>query len=442
MLASLPIFMDLLRGSPVWRRRAWFAIALIPFLVSSLHLDVGLISWAMWPGYVKGAVISLLDTLCLALILTDRRHVRSTPLLWAFLLFMAGSAVATIGASPAEASMFFTWQLGWNVVVFLAVSRAASRMVAIRQITAGLAVAACIEAAFSLKERAKGVTQASGLMVHQNMLGMCMHFALLLSLAAVLSGDRRPVMKAGVAAALIAVALTGSRATTVLALAAVAVLLMLSLIRQPTAVKTKTVGIAALGLVLAAPIGYLSLESRFGAGPVFQQDGEREAFERAARAMWSDHPMGVGANQYVVRANVDGYSDRAGVTWAYTSRGTNVHNTYLLLGAETGYLGLGTFLILMFAGIGRAFQLAWARPKTSGGEMALGAAVALSVVAIHCLYEWVFVTSVPQELFAITMGIISGLANQRKMERRERRRLAPRPVEEEVAPAWAEPVPA
>src|SRR3546814_13622637 len=64
--------------------------------------------------------------------------------------------------------------------------------------------------------------------------------------------------------------------------------------------------------------------------------------------MWNDHPMGVGANQYVVTANADGYSERAGVTWSYASRSTNVHNMYLLTGAELGWIGLAS-LILLFA---------------------------------------------------------------------------------------------
>jgi O-antigen ligase len=138
--------------------------------------------------------------------------------------------------------------------------------------------------------------------------------------------------------------------------------------------------------------------------------------------MWSDHPMGVGANQYVVIANTGGYSQRAGVIWTSASRGTNVHNTYLLIGAETGYFGLSTYLILLLSGIFTAMRSAWTRPRTPDGEISLGAAVVFIVVAMHCFYEWVFVDWVIQYLFAIVLGITAGISIYQKTARFDRLR--------------------
>jgi O-antigen ligase len=129
--------------------------------------------------------------------------------------------------------------------------------------------------------------------------------------------------------------------------------------------------------------------------------------------------MGVGANLYVVTANTSGYSQRAGVIWNSSSRSANVHNTYLLIGAETGYVGIISFLALLLLGIFTAMRLAWVRPRKPGGELCLGAGVTLIIVALHCLYEWVFVTWIIQYLFAITLGLVVGLDTQRRLFVRE-----------------------
>jgi len=98
---------------------------------------------------------------------------------------------------------------------------------------------------------------------------------------------------------------------------------------------------AALALALVSPLMLQAYNNRMGqqAAAARASGGvvgdERALFEAAAKAMFADHPMGVGANQYVVVASTQGYSERAGVPWNWTSRSANVHNTYLLVAAET-----------------------------------------------------------------------------------------------------------
>src|SRR3546814_5640016 len=105
--------------------------------------------------------------------------------------------------------------------------------------------------------------------------------------------------------------------------------------------KWKIIGLATLSLTVIVPIAATSFGERFANGAdATGPDGERQAFERAAKPMWRDHPMGVGANQYVVVANSQGYSQNAGVVWNYRSRSAHVHHIYLLAAAETGWLGL------------------------------------------------------------------------------------------------------
>lgn len=420
-LISLPLFYSLMNGPIVNRRVGWFAIGLAPFIIGYLHLDVSIISWAFWPGYVKGMLVSLLDSLAIAILLTTRSSSGGKAILWVYLVFVAGSAVSILFASPWLGSFFFSWQLVRAVLVFAAVSRVSRQPDGVLQIIGGLSAGIAFQAVFSVIQRMEGVGQASGTLGHQNLLGLATHFALLLSLAAMLAGDRRWLPIIGVVGGVIAVVLTGSRATVGLAGGGAIVLVLLSILRHRTTFKMRVAAIGLAVVFAGAPVAYLTLENRFANEQNYGGYDERAAFQRAAEAMWSDHPMGVGANQYVVRSNADGYAQRAGVLWTSTSRGANVHNTYLLLGAETGYIGLASFVLLLFTGILSALRLAWVRPRGSNGEIALGAAVTLIVVALHCFYEWVFVTWIIQYLFAIALGIVAGLATQHRAAMRKRR---------------------
>lgn len=419
---SLPLFYSLMNGSLATRRAGWFAIGLAPFIIGYLHLDVSIISWAFWPGYVKGMIVSLLDSLALAILLSTRAAPGGKLLLWAYLTFLTATVISSLFASPWMASFLFTWQTARAILVFAAVSRVTAQPEGTKQIIGGLAAGIAFQAVFSVIQRAQGVTQASGTLGHQNLLGLSTHFALLLSLATILAGDRRWLPIIGVVGGIIAVILTGSRATTGLAAAGMVALVLLSLLRHRTAFKIRVAGIGFALILASTPVAYLTLEHRFESSHDIGPYDERAAFERAARAMWTDNPMGVGANQYVVRANADGYSARAGVIWNWTSRGANVHNTYLLLGAETGYLGLVSFVMLLVTGIFLAWRLAWVRPREPSGEIALGAGVTLIIVGLHCLYEWVFVTWIIQYLFAIVLGLVAGLGTQRRASMRMARR--------------------
>jgi O-antigen ligase len=409
------MFCLLLRSNPYIRRWAWFFIGFSPFIIGYAHLDVSVVSWAYWPGYVKGAIVSLLDTMAIAILITARPTPYKSVILWAYLLYLTATVLSVFFASTWMASFFFPWQLGRAIIVFAAVARVSTQPDGARHIIGGLSAGIAFQALFSIIERMHGITQASGTLGHQNLLGLATHFALLLSMSAMLAGDKRWLLKLGVIGGVIAVILTGSRATTGLAAAGIIVLVVLSLLRYQTGFKIRVAGIGAALFLCGAPVAYMTLQHRFENEPKSNGYDERAAFERAARAMWSDHPMGIGANQYVVIANTRGYSQRAGVIWTSTSRSANVHNSYLLIGAETGYLGLACYVILLLSGMFVAIRSAWVRPRTPEGEVSLGAAITLIVVALHCFYEWVFLTWMIQYLFAITLGIAAGISIRQRI---------------------------
>ena len=99
------------------------------------------------------------------------------------------------------------------------------------------------------------------------------------------------------------------------------------------------VGGALLGLLIVTPVLYSAIDRR----TVEQREGSteaREGMKAAARLIISDFPLGIGANRYVVVANVGGYSERGGLLWDAGSRGAPVHNSYYFVTAEMGWLGL------------------------------------------------------------------------------------------------------
>jgi O-antigen ligase len=281
----------------------------------------------------------------------------------------------------------------------------------------GLALGATFQAAVTVGQRLSGVVQASGTMDHQNLLGLMLHFVTLPLLALLLAGERNKMIMVGVLAALVAVALGVSRGAIAFVAVGIALLFLLSLARRSTPHKWKIAGLAVLALAVVVPITLASLQERF-AGRAMPEEtyDERHAFETAAKMMWADHPMGVGANQYVVTANVQGYSDRAGVIWNYRSRATNVHNLYLLTAAEMGWLGLISLLLFLSWPVLRGLHFAFRYRTDPRGDVVLGASVAVFVTALHGFIEWVFVNGNALYVFAISLGIIAGSIRQHRRD--------------------------
>ena len=127
--------------------------------------------------------------------------------------------------------------------------------------------------------------------------------------------------------------------------------------------------------------------------------------------IFADHPLGIGANNYVLIAN-EGYNRAAGVASGVSSELANVHNVYWLVAAESGYFGLVTFLFFLLRPASLAFLCGWRNRRDPRGDLLLGLGVALLTVYIHSFYEWIIVDFEAQYLFVMTVGLVAGLAEQ------------------------------
>lgn len=440
IIFSVPIFLALLQQNAKYRRYLYFAVGFLPFVIAAWNLDAAIISWATWPGQTKGLIITLLDALALAVVIRSRRSPLFFPFTAIIIAYIGAASLSIFFSNNPQASFFYAWQLGTMLLVFWASANICMTEDGPKMIIAGLVCGITLQAGFSISQKLSGVVQASGTMGHQNLLGVATHFALYPSLALLMATKNAKLPILGVIAGLIVVAFGASRATIGLAGIGVILLIFLSMVRKPSARKTKVAVIGLVILAVATPIAIASLQQRFAITSNEGSNEERQAFERTAKMIFSDHPMGIGANQYVIIANTGGYSQKAGVIWNRGSRSAPVHNSYLLVAAETGFVGLFCFILLILVPIIAALKFAWSNRGDPKGDLALGIGVTLVIFGLHSFYEWVMLTWVIQYMLAIVMGILAGLIMQRKTAKRAAlvaRRRAQQDSAESAMPALA-----
>lgn len=385
----------------------------LPWMLNSFHAITAPISWLEWPGFVKGAEISVLDTLSVAVYFGSSHTRQPLPFRISMLPYFVAASFSVLLAPAPLAAFFYPWQLVRMYVVYAAVTRAcAADPRAAAGLLKGMAAGLLLEAGFAVWDRfVLGELEVAGTLTHKNGLGMMSHFVVFPYFALLLTKQRGWLPAATVLAGVVVEALSVSRAAAGLAGVAYAVIFLFSAVRQWTSRKLLIMLCGVLVVAAVTPVILISLEKRYAVEDFGDYD-ERAAFERAAAMMLSDHPLGVGANHFGTIAIVEGYYARAGVAPTRGSMSAQVHNVYWLIAAETGYLGLLTFILLLLRPVTVAFGCGWRHRADNRGDLLLGLGVALLVVYIHSLFEWVFILSQIQYMFALDTGLIAGVAIQ------------------------------
>jgi O-antigen ligase len=407
LLALIPPLTMLLRSKPNFIVHACYFMGLMVFFFDP-YLNIGPVTWN-WTGVIKGIEITIVDIIAISMLLATRPV--HTPLglkigLGIYVLALIISSLASDKLTPA---IFYVWQFCRGIVVFLAVARAtAAQNGAPFALVAGIGTATLIQAIVAAKQYLGGSLAAGGTLGHRNILGLTSHFAVMPAFALLLAGRRNlPAIAVVTAGAIIALT-GGGRATIGLFGIGVVITAILSMRHKMTGRKSMMTGVAVALLILSAPammwaVGRRSLEARISS------DDERAAMTAAARMMIADHPLGVGPNQYVITANLGGYSERAGVAWNYANRSAPVHNSYLLVWAEMGIVGLiGLFTMLVSIivfGLKAMRRLAW----DERSELMIGLLATLIVVGAHIAFEWLFMTNYVHYLLAMSAGALVGI---------------------------------
>ena len=421
LIVFTPAAAAFLRSHRRYLPHACFLMGLAIFFQGGF-LSVSPIFWD-WPGPVQGIQVGVVDALAVALIVSTN-PVR-IPLAFKLAVALLGLAIL-ISSFDARQLMpvgFYTWQLIRDALVFLAIARGSAHSErAPWALVAGLGTALAIESVWVVRQFAGGDHEPGGSLGHRNILGMTTHFAVMPAFALFLGGYRSRSAAVVLLCGAIIILLGGSRATLGLFATGLGLVAFLSMRSRMTGRKGAVAAAAGFCILCAAPVMLWSIERRSQA-ELQSSDTERGAFIDAARMIIADHPLGIGANQYVIVANIGGYSDRAGVPWDYADRSAPVHNSYYLVTAELGLVGLlgllSIFGSVIWIGLRGARQN---RAPTT--DLLAGLVAATIVLMVHIAFEWVFELAVVQFLTAAAFGAIIGIA----APARPRRAPRPRPV--------------
>jgi O-antigen ligase len=373
---------------------------------------------------VRGIEVSFVDAFALAFIFaTDKVRIPFSVII-AFSIYLAAYAISTFAAQQWEPAIFYGWQLLRTVILFVAIARvcAADTRTAIA-LVGGLGTGLILEAGYVAYQYKAGVARPGGTFGTSNFMGLTIDFVVYPALALML-GTRRTLWPiATVIAGLIVAVLGASRATLGLCIIGIILTILLSIVRRSTPRKFGFAGGLALLLIASTPV-VLWAASRRSAEVLASSDAERNAMKEAAAMIIAEHPFGVGANQYVVVANTGGYSQRAGVAWNEQNRAAPVHDTYYLIAAEMGVLGLigfvttlGCFIFIGFATL--------RRKGSEVTELAPGLLAALLVSAVHISFEFVFMDFTLHYLYAMAAGMLVAVAIQSKKPARKTVRVPP-----------------
>jgi O-antigen ligase len=410
LLAAIFPMSNWLRRNPHQAPTVWIVMGALPFALFPLHLYMAMISWDQWPGHTKGIEFSALDALAIAVYLTLPPPARPLPFRVSMGLYFGACLLSAAMARVPEAALFYCWQLARMFLVYGVVARGLADPRVAPSLLKGLAVGLFIEAGATVWQRfVLGILEAGGTLGHHNLLGMISHFIIFPFFALMLVGQRSWLPTAVTLAGVVIQVLTTSRATIGLGAVAYSSVFLLSSLRKWTPRKAMVLGIAIATAAVLVPLSLFAIAAR-GDAALGSSDEERVVLETAASMIVSDHPWGVGANHYVLVAMLDGYNQRAKVNW--TSMSATVHNVYWLVLAETGYLGLWAFVILLLHPLIVAFRCGWSHRGDPRGDLLLGLGMALGAVYVHSALEWIFITFQVQYIFAMALGLVAGLAQQ------------------------------
>lgn len=426
LLVFTPAAAAFLRSNPRHLTRACFVMGMAIFFQNP-YFSVSPIFWD-WPGPVQGFQVSLVDALAIAMLFSTPRVRTPLTLKFALCIYLVGFVISSFGAQQVMPVAFSVWQLGRAILVFLAIARVTARYEeAPLALAAGLGCAIAIESLLVIKQFAGGNREPGGTLGHRNILGMTSHFATMPAFALLLAGYRQRLAATVVFCGAIVALLGGSRATIGLMALGFAITTIVSIRHKMTGRKGAVAAAAAALAVCAVPVMIWSVNRR--SETVLQSsDAERSAMISAARMIIADHPLGVGADQYVIVANLGGYSDRAGVPWNRDDRSAPVHNSYFLTTAELGFIGL-IGLLMIFAAV---LATGWNALRSATGprsELLIGFVATVFILAIHISFEWVFETAYLQYLTACAFGAVVGIAATMGAKQRSKQmRARPEPV--------------
>jgi O-antigen ligase len=371
---------------------------------------------AGWPGHTRGFEVSVVDLAIWAYLLSQRGTGEKQPLPFrlGMKFYFAALVFSALINSTGSIGFYFVFQVARMYLVFKAVGLAAQKDTNFNFLLNGLALGLVMEIVFVFIQKfVFHAVQPAGTFYHQNILGVINNLLLVILITPLFAHRGNLLRYLAVGSAILIPALIASRATAILGLSAIAVSYLFSVTRNMTSRKATFGVIGVLVVAILVPVAMASFAGRFkdeqwSALNEGSYD-ERAAYKSAAAAMVADHPLGVGPNYFVLRANTDGYYQRAGVQAALSSLAGHVHNIYYLTTAETGWLGLGSLLFMFFVPLRKGFAAARKMRTSVDGDYIAAITVGLFFCFLHSTYEWMLVLADPEYTVSLVFGLLAAL---------------------------------
>jgi O-antigen ligase len=402
-----------------WRTRILAVLVGATAVCGSVSINFA--SLETYRGPDRGFEVTIVDLLAWGLagglLASGDRRIRWLPYnsLWC-LGFFAVALASSLGAPRFLLSSFTLFKLARLFVVFWAVANTLRAGASFDAVFRGLAAAGSWVFVTVLYQKYRlHFYRARGPFDHSNTIPLFVNQALPAVLAWGL-GDadrsRRAAWIAVVAALgmMFADVATMSRAGMALGGLALLSALFLAMRRARSPVTTATAAVVLVAMLGGGIKAAGSLLDRIRNAPEESAQARNE-FNHAAALMAADRPLvGVGLNNFSeVLTNVSKYNEHIEVMSNEEQAGV-CHHIYRLTLAETGYLGLGLFLIV----IGRFAWAAWrVASRREGLEALVGAGFLMGQVAVHCsgFLEWAFRITPVTTLYAVLSGVAVALAD-------------------------------
>jgi O-antigen ligase len=408
LVAVIPL-VAWLRSNPRHLTKAFIAIGALPYVMGAFpKYKISIYGVPEWPGFAQGFDISIMDLMVVAVYLCLPPAKNPLPFKLTF-AFYIGVVLFSAALAPVPiASFYYVWQLCRMFMVYAVVARICDDPDRAVCILKGLALGLCFQGVFVFWQRfVLHFLHVTGTYPHQNTLGFVTHFVIYPFFGLLLAGRREWQVAAIPFIGLVIDVITASRAALGLAFGGLSLMFLLSTFRQWTVRKAALLGVGVLVVALLTPLIFRQFELRFNAmgDPTYG----RAELNDAASMIVSDHPFGIGVNNFVVFANVHRYYDRAFVG---DLNRVFPHNIYFTTAAEIGYLGLLALIVFLWRPMLAAFSCSWRNRMDQRGDLLLGLGVSLLIVSIHAFFEWTFFHDLVQYLLALNIGIIAGVTQQ------------------------------
>jgi hypothetical protein len=435
----LPLFLVLaplgglvLKGRPSWQRMAF---ALLCFMTLNGLMGPG--NWGLtlgsieaYRGHTKGYHFYFNHAIAIALIsarwLEDRRSFRwMPPGLALYLLYCAISVVSVVNAPSPNLVWMAAHKMIFASVLLIAAFNLLRTDSDLRFFLRVMVWVMTWELFVCLKLKyMDGMYQVRGTFEHQNPLAM---FSVLIGMIFLATGlgPAQPESRGYVFGFLVCAAIVQSTLSRgALGMYAMGSVLVVAVSLAEKLTVRRLVMVVVLGLVgaIGLVLALDTIVSRFNDHGNAASGQLREVMNRASMEMVRDHPLGIGWNNYALVVNppyryAEIYFDwnrERGMAVDETKANAVVESHYYLLIAETGWLGFGSYCLMIVVGLWWNLKSFLLLPHSFRRTLALGIATGCALNYAQSSLERVLVQPRNLMLWLVVAGVTGRMEVMRR----------------------------